>query len=174
MNHPQKSVWQGAAAGLIGGLVAAWTMNQFQALLSKTSSDSESESDSTSDHGNEGDDATQKTAAALAEPILERKLTKEEKQTAGPAVHYAFGATMGAFYGALAEAMPSAALGRGLTFGAGLWFGADEVAVPALGFAPPPSQTPVSTHVSALAAHLVYGLTTDLVRRTLRGTLSTC
>ena len=45
---------------------------------------------------------------------------------------------------------------------------ADEVAVPALGFGPPPLETPASTHASALASHAVYGLTTDLVRRALR------
>ncbi len=30
-------VWKGLAAGLVGGLIASWTMNQFQALLSKAS-----------------------------------------------------------------------------------------------------------------------------------------
>ncbi len=33
----ESDVLKGLAAGLIGGLVASWTMNQFQALLSKLS-----------------------------------------------------------------------------------------------------------------------------------------
>ncbi len=153
MRDRDAHIWQGAMAGMVGGLVASWTMNQFQSLLSSSSSQ------------DDGDNATQKAAEAMAEPILDRELTKSEKRTAGPVVHYAFGTLMGGLYGLLAERSPTVACAGGLPFGAGLWFGADEVAVPAFGFGPRASETPASTHVSALAAHLVYGLTTDLVRR---------
>jgi len=134
-------------------------MNQFQGLLQQASDQPPKE---------EGEDATQKAAAAMAEPVLDRPLTRHEKQTAGPAVHYAFAALMGGLYGAVAEKAPIVSMAAGMPFGAGLWFGADELAVPGLGLAPKPSETPASTHMSALAAHLVYGVTTDLVRRAMR------
>ena len=84
-NKRQESdVWKGLAAGLIGGLVASWTMNRFQALVAKAAAPS---------NGNQGEDedATQKLAQALATRTLHRSLTKAELQTAGPIVHYTYG-----------------------------------------------------------------------------------
>jgi putative membrane protein len=166
-NHTIR-ILRGTLSGMAGGLVAAWTMNQFQALLASATQGEQDKGDKTE----EEDDATQKAAAAIAEPILERPLTKQEKATAGPAVHYTFAVLMGALYGAIAEASPAVGMGRGLPFGTALWLAADEAAVPALGLAPTPRDTPVSTHASAFAAHLVYGLTMDLVRRGMRRTLA--
>jgi len=59
----------------------------------------------------------------------------------------------------------------GVPFGAVFWLTADEAAVPLLGLAKAPTEYPVSTHVYALASHLVYGLTAELVRRTVRDAL---
>jgi hypothetical protein len=42
-----------------------------------------------------------------------------------------------------------------------------EIAVPLFGLSIPPSQTPARSHAKALAADLVYGLTTELIRRTI-------
>ena len=46
--------------------------------------------------------------------------------------------------------------------------GADEIGVYAFGLSKPPTQYPISVHLYALASHLIYGLITELVRRTLR------
>lgn len=72
---------------------------------------------------------------------------------------------MGAVYGGLEHSVPAIGLGRGTLFGTALWLGADEIAVPAFGLSGPPAETPASSHLSALAAHLVYGLVADLVKR---------
>ena len=60
---------------------------------------------------------------------------------------------------------PEVTAGAGLPFGTAFWLVADETAVPLLGLAKGPTEYPVSTHVYALASHLVYGLTAELVRR---------
>nr|MBA3322167.1 hypothetical protein [Pyrinomonadaceae bacterium] len=74
----ESHVMKGLAAGLFGGLVASWTMNQFQALLSKLSEkDKKSQSEKSAQQGGgqeeqkksqdeskEGDDATIKAASA--------------------------------------------------------------------------------------------------------------
>ena len=83
----------------------------------------------------------------------------------GPVVHYAFGATMGAVYGGLSAVLPETSLGFGTAFGTALFAVADEIAVPALGLSKPPTETPASSHVMALASHLVWGSTTEAVRR---------
>ena len=98
----------------------------------------------------------------------DRGLSPDEKEPAGSLVHYLFGAAAGGVYGMLAEKTPAAWIGFGTLFGSVLWFLADEVAVPALHLSKSPREYPLSTHSSALASHLVYGATTELVRAGLR------
>jgi putative membrane protein len=160
----EHNVWKGLAAGLIGGLVASWTMNRFQSLLGKLSSSEEG----SQGKSEEKEPATVKAAEAISEGVFDHELTKEEKRVAGPAVHYAFGSLNGAVYGAMAEVVPETTVGAGLPFGALLWLGADEIAVPLVGLSKSPLEHPLSTHAYALASHLVYGLTTDVVRRAVR------
>ena len=185
MGNQGENMWKGAAAGLIGGLVASWTMNRFQDVwlaLSESndpstrsrSSDQEKESEEaqgSNGDNSEQDDTTIRAASALSEGIFGRKLTKDEKKIAGPAVHYAIGTGVGGLYGAVAEVAPQVTTSAGLPFGAAFWLVVDETAVPVLGLSKPPTEYPVSTHVYALASHLVYGLTAELVRRNLRRAL---
>ena len=86
-------------------------------------------------------------------------------------MHYAVGAASGGIYGGLAEMIPTLEVGEGLGFGAGLWLIADEVTVPALKLSKPPTAFPISTHVYALASHLIYGWVTEQVRRAVRRAL---
>ena len=157
--------------GLGSGLIAAWTMNRFQATLSKVSrmekedEPKEPSRQSKTKH-DEPDDATMKTANRIVRSVLKRELSKEEKKKAGPLVHYAFGAGMGALYSMAAEVEPEVTRGLGTAFGSALFAFADELAVPLLGLAKRPTEYPLSSHASALAAHLVYGLTAESVRRT--------
>jgi uncharacterized membrane protein YagU involved in acid resistance len=73
---------------------------------------------------------------------------------------------MGALYSMAAEVEPEVTRGLGTAFGSALFAFADELAVPLLGLAKRPTEYPLSSHASALAAHLVYGLTAESVRRT--------
>jgi len=179
-----SDVWKGIAAGLVGGLIASWTMNKLQEMWGSAEEGGDGEngepvrkggreaeaasgSDGRSSEGEEGDDATVKTASALSEGVFKHPLSPREKEIAGPAVHYAFGTAVGGFYGACAELAPVVTRGAGVPFGTVLWIAADEVAVPALGLSKSAS-APLSQHASALASHCVYGLTTEIVRRALR------
>jgi putative membrane protein len=177
------NVWKGLVAGLAGGLVASWTMNQFQSAWTRIAEGSEKShgaqsmqpSEGSQGNGaqdtNEQDDATVETAKLISEGILGRELKESEKESAGAAVHYAFGTATGGLYGALAEISPQVTTAAGLPFGAAFWLLADEVTVPLLGLSKGPTEYPVSTHVYALASHLVYGVTAELSRRALRQVL---
>ncbi len=134
-------------------------MNRFQAALSRV------ESGGNSGGGGGDEPATVKVAEAVSTTVFDHQLTESEKKTAGPAVHYGFGAFNGALYGAMAKSMPGLAAGGGLLFGAGLWALADEAAVPALGLSKAPTEYPAQVHMNALAAHLVYGAIVDASRR---------
>ena len=175
---------KGAIAGMIGGLFASWVMNRFQAGVSKVSQRSKEEEESGEEgqwqnararaeqrqRASEGEDdpATVKAAVAVAENVFDYELEEEEKKPAGAIVHYAYGAAIGALYGWAAERSDLARSASGTLFGAAIWFGSDEIGVPMFGLSKAPTEYPLSTHASALAAHVVYGVTTELVRRSLR------
>src|SRR5205823_15047630 len=113
----------------------------------------------------ESEDSTEKVADTVAWLATGHHLSKEGKQKGGPIVHYAFGTLMGALYGVLAELSHSATAYAGTAFGTGLFLAADEIMVPALGLSKPPTQQHASDQLTHYAAHLVYGTTTELVRR---------
>ena len=81
------------------------------------------------------------------------------------------GAGSAAVYGVLAEVAPIVTIADGAAFGTGVWLLADELAVPAAGLSKPPKEIPLTTHVYALASHLVYGWITETVRRAVRRAL---
>lgn len=182
MRNGEGNVWKGIVAGLAGGLVASWTMNQFQAAWTRIQEGSEKPHGAQSMQPSEGskgqgedakeqDDATVKVAKVISEGILGHELQESEKKPAGAAVHYAFGTVTGGLYGALAEVTPQVTSAAGIPFGAAFWLLADEISVPALGLSKGPTEYPVSTHVYALASHLVYGATAELSRRAIRQVL---
>jgi len=162
-----SDVVKGAVAGIVGGIVASFVMSEFQSLVTKLSEAKEKEKSKKKKE----EPATVKAAREISEGVFDHKLTKSEKEPAGEAMHYAMGAASGLIYGVAAEIAPITTVGAGLPFGAAVWLLADDVVVPALGLSKSPTEYPLSTHAYALSSHLVYGLTTDLVRRGLRDLL---
>lgn len=176
-------VFRGMAAGLLAGCAASWAMNQFQQMRpqqgSKSAPDQGQEAKDQAERENVAgqslhqsadidENATVKTAQKLSRKLFEHELTQPEKQVAGPAVHYAYGSMMGALYGGLSELLPITSAGLGLPFGFALWLLGDEIAVPALGLGKHPKEYAPEAHADALAAHFMYGVTTDMLRRVLR------
>lgn len=184
----ESDVLKGLAAGITAGLVASVVMNQFQALIGKVtagverSHGAQSLQQGSPRHGvgrelqergsdDDRDDAAMRLANAVSVGVLDRELTKTEKDTAGTALHYAYGISMAALYGVAAEFAPVVTAGAGLPYGASIWIVADEGVVPALGLSKSPAEYPLSIHAYALASHFVFGLTTELVRRAVRTAL---
>jgi hypothetical protein len=183
MHDDHGNILKGMVAGLAAGLVASWTMNQFQAAWTRIAENSEkphgaqsmqpsdgSKGDQSRDV-NDQDDATVETAKVISENVFDHELQESEKRPAGAVVHYVFGTASGGLYGALAEVSPQVTVAAGLPFGAAFWLIADEVTVPLLGLSKGPTEYPVSTHVYSLASHLVYGMTAEFTRRALRQVL---
>ncbi|HEX8145536.1 MAG TPA: DUF1440 domain-containing protein [Pyrinomonadaceae bacterium] len=186
----EGDILKGLAAGLLGGLVASWTMNRFQAMWSREEvgvekphgaqgikpyvegkEQGEAQSKASEASGKKQDDPAEKVAGAVSESVLDRPLRESEKEPAGEIVHYVFGIASGGFYGALAEIAPFITAGAGLPFGTVFWLTADEIVVPALGLSEEPTEYPASTHAYSLCSHLVYALTAEAVRRTVRRAL---
>ena len=107
MRDNEGNVWKGIVAGVAGGLLASWTMNQFQAAWTRLAGNDEkphgaqsmqpsggSSGDKAEDM-KEQDDATVETAKVISREVFGHKLRESEKKPAGAAVHYAFGTATG-------------------------------------------------------------------------------
>jgi putative membrane protein len=182
MKLHKPSVARGVATGIVAGIAATLVMDQFQRLAAYSHKEIDKHQklaagESTWQIAHE--QAQQEAVAAQQEgstEIVARKLAsavgkplpEEEKKTAGQAVHFIFGTLMGVVYCVTAEIIPEAASGGGTAYGTLLFLGADEVAVPTLRLAPPPTQSAPTDHLQHWAAHIVYGGSLELVRSLLR------
>lgn len=161
---------RGLAAGLVAGIAASYAMNGFQSLANRLS-EPEDEARGSQDEKPDPDPTTVKAASKVSEGAFGHRLSSGEKRIAEPAVHYGVGAALGGLYGMTAELAPQVTAGAGLPFGAAVDLVLDEAVVPALGLSGAPWDTPAPTHVYALASHLVFGLTAEMVRRGTRGVI---
>lgn len=175
----QKHLLRGVLAGAGAGLAASWLMNVFmsgpgqklhESLETKEEQQQEQRQQRLQElSGEPREDATMKAADALvATATGGRHLSLEEREKGGPIVHYGFGALTGAVYGGLAEYSCVVRSGAGTAFGTALFAGADLVAVPAFRLSAPLSESSPKSLVSPFAAHLVYGVSTELLRRIFR------
>jgi putative membrane protein len=169
------SIVKGMAAGALGGLAASYAMTLFLRVLDALGLDPHPHHPQHSvergdrdaaheEHEGGSDDAPVELVERIAN-ACGIELSTRAKELASPLVHYAFGTTMGAVYGALAARNKGVTAGMGLAFGALVWLLFDEIAIPALRLSPPPSRTPLPVHLRAAAAHVVYGPGTELGRR---------
>jgi putative membrane protein len=168
----ERSALRGVVAGMAGGLAAAWVMNVFMAgpgqTLQRAVQSDEENREQEAQSGEPKEDATMKAADAIAHTATGEHLSWAEKEKGGPVVHYAFGALAGGVYGGLAEYSSTVRSGFGTSFGGMLFSTADLLAVPAFNLGPLPADQPTSALASPFAAHIVYGVTTELVRRIVR------
>lgn len=156
---------------MVGGIVASWAMDRFQYWWLSFGNGDERQLQTQPDDTIRDEPATVKTASVISEGLFSHVLTVKEKEIAGPAVHYAVGTTAGAVYGVAAEYKPNVSTLAGIPFGATFWMVVDEAALPLLGLAKGPTAYPISNHAYALASHLVFGLTAEVVRSAVRRAL---
>jgi putative membrane protein len=146
---------------LVGGLLAAGAMSLVHRILADLIPAAATPATE------QPEDSTVKVASAVTS-LVGHRLADDHKALAGAAVHYAFGASVGAVYGGVAEIVPRVTAALGLPFGIAVWLGAHVIAVPALGLAAPPTRRLVAKEGEEFALHLVYGTATEVARRLLR------
>jgi hypothetical protein len=172
MSRP-KYLLKATLIGTVSGLAASWMMNQYWAVTSRleqaaSSPNSQQNQQQQEQRQHAPENPTVKVADTVSRQVLHRGLRQSEKEPAGAAVHYAFGAVTGAVYGLLNELAPATGSAFGLAYATAVWLVADEILVPSLRLSAPPDEYPVSKHLEGLGAHLVYGATTEGIRRALR------
>jgi putative membrane protein len=176
----KRSIWMGALAGAVAGVAGSLAMNQFQRVASRAGGGRETD-DATGGSprtgrgpqpaqaiGDASEDATVRLAdtamSAVGHPLTEPR----EKQVAGEFVHLAFGGLSGALYGLACELNPRWRAGGGVPFGLLVWVVADEGVVPALGLSRSPREASPQLLAYGVLSHVVYGATTELLRKQLR------
>lgn len=148
-------------AGLAGGIVASAAMDLFQRVAAPAFGQG----------GSNDDPATVKAADGAKRLVTGEAVTQKHRETAGTLVHYATGAAMGIGYALAERVWPETKAGFGTAFGVAAATVLDDLAVPALGWGPGPTDTPPATHAYGLASHLVFGATLEGVRRAVAGAL---
>lgn len=174
----RRSRWRGLLAGTAGGLAGALAMSLATALIEKARRPRRSFRRYLREQLREGGQSSRETRGPGAPTDrsarrlgLTRFRPLRTPTRAGTAVHLAFGIVTGALYGVAAEYAPRLTAGAGVPFGLAVWLGPDETVLPLLGLSKPPRRIPAGVHATALAAHAVFGLTTEAVRRSARGAL---
>jgi putative membrane protein len=143
---PQRSLAKGIIAGLIGGLIGTLAKTLAERMFPpRTHGESE-------------------PPEVLAEQVAGHQLDPDTKAVAAEAIHWGFGAAVGAAYGALAEYYPAATAKEGASFGIALEGLTHESALPALGLSASAEDQTTRERASEMTSHVVYGVTTETVR----------
>ena len=107
----------------------------------------------------------------LAEKLAGHPLDDSSKLVASETIHWGFGALAGAAYGAVAEYYPAATAKEGASFGLALASLAHGTALPAFGLSAEPSNQTTREKTSEMSTHVLFGLVTEMVRRSVRKVL---
>lgn len=146
----ERSLAKGIIAGVIGGVAGTIAMTFATRLFPPRTK--------------EEPDATE----VVAEKLAGHPLAPSTREAAGEAIHWGFGAAVGAAYGALAEYYPAATAKEGASFGMALEALTQETALPALGLGAQPEDQSMRERASEVTAHVVYGVATEFVRSLIR------
>jgi putative membrane protein len=164
---------KGAVAGAIGGLAGTLAMNYSQRLWTLAADGAPPDSAAGKHDArdwqerHERQNSNEIAAQKVADATVDRYLTERELSVIAPIIHFSFGALVGALHGASAEKRTGAPA-SGVGLGTGLWLAADEIAMPLLGLSRSTLRRPLQMHLQSFAAHLVYGVVAERVRRVVR------
>jgi putative membrane protein len=89
-------------------------------------------------------------------------------EAAGQGLHWGFGTMLGGAYGVAAELTPKVTSWQGSVFGLTVNRIAHEGLLPRMNLVEPVPLQPAQERVSEWVSHVVYGVTTELVRRAVR------
>jgi putative membrane protein len=159
---------KGTLAGAIGGLAGTWAMSEAQRAWT-CAVDGEVPESAAGRHDardwqerSEGQNSNEIAAQVVATRLIGRRLDRGELGVAAALMHYTFGATVGALYGAYAGRRIHN--GTGIGIGLTVWLLADEIAMPLLGLSNSTLRRPLEKRLQSIAAHIVFGMTIELTR----------
>ncbi|HYZ63679.1 MAG TPA: hypothetical protein VE650_14615 [Acetobacteraceae bacterium] len=151
-------------AGALAGVIAVWVVDKLDWSLYR--SGGRQRIRETEAARPAGMDPAHALAAKAAEAVG-ADIGDPRDNPAGHAMHYVLAAGMGALYGLLRGINPVFATGRGALYGLAMFILKDEVANTVMGTGGNPLDYPVQDHARGAAAHVLFGVVTDLGTRLL-------
>jgi putative membrane protein len=160
-------IFAGALAGAIGGIAGSVTMNLVQLAWPGESMHGRWQQGGPLTKAREWFSSTERLAYHTLRRALGRRPSHNERLAGGAVAHYIMGGGSGAIYGAAAAVAPKVVTaGKGMPFGLAVWAIADQAVLPLAGLSARPTKHGANAHAMDVCAHLVYGATTEYVRKT--------
>lgn len=146
----EKSLIKGFVAGVIGAAVATKIKSEIEKVLPVRKK------------------TTDSPPVVLADRLSKEGLKKEEKKPIEKQIHWAFGLMTGGMYGLSVERNPQMATGLGSMMGTALYGGTHGSVLPALEMEPWPTANKPEFVTNEFIGHIIYGVTTEIIRRQAR------
>ena len=156
-NPGNRVLWKGLVAGMVGGLVATGAKTLAEKVYPPRI------------HGEP--EPPDVLVDKVVGQVSGRTLKGTSKSIATEAVHWGFGAVIGAVYGGVVEFYPAASARDGATFGFTLMGLTHEGALPAMGLSAAPVAQTNREKSSELVTHVVFGVVTEVTRKLVRKSL---
>lgn len=154
----------GAAAtalkGAVAGAIAVWAMDRVDWFMWDRL---EGETRARTRSVRPGGEPPSHALVSKFERLLGLVLAPGPHDTAGDVAHYAIGIGPAAGYALIRDKLPVRGPTRGVLYGLGVFLMQDEALNAASGLGAKPRDYPWQAHARGLIAHLVYGVTTELV-----------
>ena len=145
-----SNIARGIISGFLGGLVGSMVKSAAEQFLEVRKIDEE---------------AAQMTVIDdLSEKITGNQLSGVSEQIAEQFADIPLGASVGAAYGYGKKDNDEINVIDGVILGATTWASTHETSLPMAGIEKAPEDVPVTTQLQELAAHVIFGVTTEVVR----------
>ena len=144
------SATRGLLAGFVGGLIGSAVKSSVERFLPVRKIDERS--------------AQIKAMDELAIKVTGTPIKLENEKIVEQLVNIPLGATIGAAYGYSKRNKEDVKLIDGAILGATTWASTHETSLPLLGMERSPKKVSVETQASELLVHVIFGITTEVVR----------
>jgi putative membrane protein len=154
------SLTKGLLAGIAGGLVGSVAKSYAETLFPPRL-----------DHQTPHTSGRSGPPAVVADQLASAtgtSFSELERHATATGLHWGFGTLIGGVYGTIAELQPKATSWSGIPFGLTVNRVAHDQLLPAMGAIDPKAEQPAQERISQWMTHLVYGISTELVRRQVR------
>lgn len=109
----------------------------------------------------------------LSTKITGTPISIQNEAIAEQLVNFPIGATLGAAYGYGKKDKDVYNIADGVILGASTWVSTHETSLPLLGLEPKPTDIPIKMQINELLAHVLFGITTEIVRNAVNQQLKT-
>ncbi|MBZ9729864.1 DUF1440 domain-containing protein [Salegentibacter sp. JZCK2] len=147
-----KATGRGLLAGVIGGLAGTAVKSLVEHFLTVRKVEQRS--------------AQIKIVDDLSTKITGSPISVDNEELAEQLVNFPIGASVGAAYGFGKKDNDELNIKDGIILGGSTWITTHETSLPMMGLEPKPTDVPIRMQMNELFAHVLFGITTEVVRST--------